>query len=102
MSEENKIRYAKYVSFLRNTKKKYYGNLDKKKFIHNKRFWKTIKPLLLDILVSRDQINLIEKKERVKSKSETVEILNKFFSNIVKYLDTAQKMKFSIKDFFRK
>ena len=82
------------MSFLRNTKKKYYGNLDKKKFIHNKRFWKTIKPLLLDILVSRNQINLIEKKEIVKSESETVEILNKFFSNIVKYLDTPQKMRF--------
>ena len=31
LSEENKIRYAKCVSFLRSTKKKYYGNLDKKK-----------------------------------------------------------------------
>ena len=57
-----------------------------KKFIDNKQFWKTEKPLIADKFVSRDRINLKEKKEIVKSESETAEILNKFFSNIVKNL----------------
>ena len=46
--------------------------------------WKTIKPLISDKSVSRGRKNLIERKEKVKSESETAEILNKFFSNIVK------------------
>ena len=52
---------------------------DKKKVIDYKQFWKTIKPLASDKSISRDRINLIEKKEIVKSESETAEILNKFF-----------------------
>ena len=57
-----------------------------KKFKDNKQFWKTEKPLISDKFVSRDRIDLKEKKEIVKSESETAEILNKFFSNIVKNL----------------
>ena len=45
-TEENKIGYTKqrnkWVSLLRSAKKKYYGNLDEKKVINNKQFWKTI------------------------------------------------------------
>ena len=58
----------------------------KKKVIDNKQFWKTIKPLISDKPISRDRINLIENKEIVKSESETVQIFNKFFSNIAKNL----------------
>ena len=57
-----------------------------KKVIDNKQFWKTIKPLDSDKSVSRDRINIIEKEEIDKSKSEAAEILNKFFSDIVKNL----------------
>ena len=57
-----------------------------KKVIDNKQFWKTIKSLDSDKSVSRDRINIIEKEEIDKSKSETTEILNKLFSNIVKNL----------------
>ena len=37
-----------YVSLLRKTKKDYYGNLNKRDLIDNKRFWKTVKPLFSD------------------------------------------------------
>ena len=57
-----------------------------KKVIDNKQFWKTIKPLDSDKSVSRDRINITEKEEIDKSKSEATEILNKLFSNIVKNL----------------
>ena len=72
------------MCLLRSAKKKYYRNFDEKKVIDNKQLWKTIKPLISDKSVSRNRKNLIEKKEKVKSESETAEILNKFFSNIVK------------------
>ena len=47
----------------------------------------TIKLDISDKLVWIDTINLIEKKGIVKSESETAEILNKFFSNLVKNFD---------------
>ena len=51
----------KGVSLLKNTKKKYYGNLDDKKVIENKQFWMTIKPLIPNRPFSRDSISLLEK-----------------------------------------
>ena len=47
----------------------------------------TIKLDISDKLVWIDTTNLIEKKGIVKSESETAEILNKFFSNLVKNFD---------------
>ena len=89
-TEENKMRYTKQrnkiMSLLKNAKKKCYGSLDAKKVKSSKQFWEAIKPLISDKSVSRDQINLTEEKEIVKSKSEAAEVLNKFFSNIVKNL----------------
>ena len=58
----------------------------KNKVIDSKQLWKTIKPLISDKSVPRERINLVEKKEIVKSESETAKILNKFFSNIIRNL----------------
>ena len=58
-----------------------------KKVLDNKQFLQTIKLDISDKLVWIDTINLIEKKGIVKSESETAEILNKFFSNLVKNFD---------------
>ena len=52
----------------------------------NKKFWKTVKPCLSDESVKCDKINLNENGELLKSGSETVEVFNNFFSNIVKNL----------------
>ena len=72
--------------------KKYYRNLDQKKIADNRWFWKTIKPLFSDKSVSRDRIGLLEKKEIVKSESETEKTYNNLFKfHLTKILMKLQK-----------
>ena len=66
------------------------SNLDEKNVTDNKTFWKTIKPFLSDKIVSREKITLIEEDEIVESDSNTGQILNTFFSNIVSNLKIAE------------
>ena len=77
----------KCVSLLKKAKKEYYQNLDEKNVIDNKKFWKTVKPLLSDKSVSREKINLTENEKMLTSESETAKTLNNFFSNTVKKLE---------------
>ena len=74
------------MSLLKKTKKEHYQNLDEKNVIDNKRFWKTVKPLLTDKSVSREKINLTENEKLLTSECEIAKTLNNFFSNIVKKL----------------
>ena len=89
-SEENRLLYTqqrnKCVSLLRKTKTNYYGNLNEKDITDYKKFWKTVKPLLSDKSKSSDKIHLSENGELLNNESETAEVLNNFFSNIVKNL----------------
>ena len=57
--------------------------MDEKNVIDNKKFWKTVKPLLSDKSVSREKINLTENEKMLTSEFETAETFNNFFSNIV-------------------
>ena len=75
-----------YVSVLIKSKTNYYANLDEKKVSDNKLFWKVIKPSFSDKSRVKEQINLVEKGEILKTDLETVEVLNTFFGNIVKNL----------------
>ena len=63
-TEETRKLYVKQrnkcVSLLKKAKKEYYQNLDEKNVIDNKKFWKTVKPLLSDKSVSREKINLTD------------------------------------------
>ena len=61
--------------------------MDEKNVIDNKKFWKTVKPLLSDKSVSREKINLTENEKMLTFEPETAETLNNFFSNIVKKLN---------------
>ena len=89
-TEKNCLLYTqqsiKCVSLLRKTKINYYENLDEKQIKDNKKFWKTVKPLLSDKSINSDKIHLNENGELINSESKTVEVLNEFFSNIVKNL----------------
>ena len=93
-SEENKIRYKKQrnfcVSLLKETKKRYYENLNEKSVVNNKLFWKNIKPFLSNKVSGKDEIHLLENNELVKTDLETAEILNDFFSNVVQTLDISR------------
>ena len=89
-TEENRLLYTqqrnKCVSLLRKTKMNYYGNLNEKDITDNKKFWKTVKPFLSDKSINSDKIHLNENGELINSKTKTAEVLNEFFSNIVKNL----------------
>ena len=93
-TDENRFLYThqrnKCVALLRKTKKTYYENLDEKNVTDNKKFWKTVKPYLPDKSVKCDKINLNENGELLKSESETAEVFNNFFSNIVKNLKISE------------
>ena len=89
-TEENRLLYTQQrnecVSLLRKTKINYYGNLNVKEITDNKKFWKTVKPFLSDKSKTSDKIHFNENGELLNSESERAEVLNNFFSNIVKDL----------------
>ena len=62
--------------------------MDEKNIVDNKKFWKTVKPLLSGKSVSREKIILAENKKVLTSKYETAETFD-FFPNIVKKLNIA-------------
>ena len=75
------------VSLLRKSKREYYSSLNEKKICDNKKFWKVVKPMLSNKIVSNEKISLVEGDDIVKTEKETATILNNFFSNIVKKLE---------------
>ena len=78
------------VSFVRKAKRSYYGNLDDKKIVENKTFWKTIKPYFTDKGINHDKITLVENEETVSDNKEISETLNNFFSEVVANLNLPQ------------
>ena len=80
---ENRVLYTQQrnycVFLLRKTKIRYYANLNVKKILDNKQFWKVVKPLFFDKSISGDKINLTENGEYVKTEVETAEVSNSFF-----------------------
>ena len=71
---------------LRRTKMNYNWNLNEKDITDNKKFWETVKPFLSDKSINSDKVHLIENGELINSKTKSPEVLNEFFSNIVKNL----------------
>ena len=62
--------------FYKKESKSYYTNLDLKNITDNKRFWKTMKPFLIDNV---QKITLIENEEILSSDVDVAETLNSFF-----------------------
>ena len=56
----------------------------------NKTLWKTIKPFLSDKLQSTNKMTLIGKEEIIMGDYNTVQVMNTFFSNIVRNLNIAE------------
>ena len=93
-SEKNKESYdiqRNYcVSLLRKSKRDYYNNLNEKNICDNRKFWKVVKPLLSNKIVSNEKITLVEGKEIIKTNQANAKVLNNFFSNIIKNLEIPQ------------
>ena len=77
-TDANRMLYKKQrnycVSLLRKSKTNCYANLDEKKLSDNKLFWKVIKPSLPNKSCVKEQINLVEKEEILKTDFETAEV----------------------------
>ena len=78
-TDANRMLYKKQrhycVSLLRKSKTNCYANLNEKKVSDNKLFWKVIKPSLSDKPCVKEQINLAEKGQILKTDFETAEVL---------------------------
>ena len=90
-NDENRKKYSKQrnycVSLLRKTKKQYYGDLNEKNVLDNKKFWKTVEPFLSDKCPLNEKIIIAENGEIISNDKEVAEVLNTFFSNTVSNLN---------------
>ena len=71
------------ASLLRKSKRNYYSNLDAKDITDIKKFWKTVKPLLIDKTKSAVSITLKDNNKIVESQNEVANNLNDYFSKFV-------------------
>ena len=58
---------------------KYWGNLDLKKYLDNKRFFDTVKPLFSNSISSKQKITLVEDNNLITEDEEVAEKFNKYF-----------------------
>ena len=76
------------ASLLRKSKKDYFSKLNEKQITDNKRFWKTVKPLLSNKFQSSEKINLTEVNDSlIRDCGKVAKELNSFFSSVVKNLN---------------
>ena len=75
------------VSLIRKIKKDYYNNLDYKKIIDNKSFWKHIKPLLSEKNARSNKITLVEDNSILENNDKIAETFNNFFTSVVSNLN---------------
>ena len=68
---------------LKKAKKDYYSNLNPKTITDNKKFWKTVKPLLSDKSIAKETITLVENDEIFQNEQLLAEKFNEFFSTAV-------------------
>ena len=80
------------MSLLTRTKKEYYGNLDPRKVVDNRTFWRTVKTFLSNESVENEKIILVEKEEILTKDNSVAKVLNNLFSNIVKARGTSDNL----------
>ena len=56
----------------------------------NKNFWKVVKPLLSNKIISNEKITIFEGDKIIKRDIETAKVLNEFFSNVATDLSIPQ------------
>ena len=78
------------VSLFQKSKRDYYNNLNGKNICNNKKFWKAVKPLLSNEIVSNEKTTLVEDEEIIKIDLATANLLNNSFSDNIKSLEIPQ------------
>ena len=90
-SEEDRKAYNKqrYMCFklLKKTRRSYFSNLNTKRVVHNKKFWKTVKSSFSDKSNNFESINLVENNSIIADDNEVANIFNEYFSNLVEGLN---------------
>ena len=82
-----------YCTFLiKKAKKDYYSKLHPSCVFSNKMFWKTIKPLFSDKILTGDNFTLVEGSEIIDDSKEIADIFNYFFSNAVTELGIEENL----------
>ena len=74
------------VSILRKIKRSYYSNLNRKNVIGNRKFWKTVKPMLLNKFVNNELITSVDNEKIITNGKEIAKVLNDFLNSIKLYL----------------
>ena len=74
------------VTLLRKSKSEYYQNLSVENLCDNKKFWKVVKPLPYNKIMSSKKITLVEGTKILKNDKETAKVLNNFFSAVIQNL----------------
>ena len=78
------------TSLCRKTKRQYYSTLNPSCVTSNKKFWKTVKPLFSEKVLTGESITLVDKQEIIDDSQEVAESFSDFFSNAVKNLNLVQ------------
>ena len=90
-SQEDRLKYNKQRNFckklLRTAQKLYFNNLDIKKVVDNRSFWKTASPLFSTKCSKGDKIILNENDKYLSNDSELCQIFCDYFSNIISELE---------------
>ena len=75
------------LKLLRQTKEKYFNNINVKKVSDNKNFWKSVKPFFSNKGLNSNNILLVEENEIVNDDGKIATIMNRYFTNITKYMN---------------
>ena len=78
------------TSLCRKTKRQYYSKLNPSCVTSNKKFWKMVKPLFSEKVLTGESITLVDKQEIIDDSQEVAESFSDFFSNAVKNLNIVQ------------
>ena len=65
------------------TKRKHYSILNERNALGNRKFWKTMKPMVPSKFISSEKNTLVENEMIITDDREIVELLNDFFLNII-------------------
>ena len=76
------------ATLLRKAKKQYFLSLEPKLITHNKKFWKSVKPLFSDKITAKEIIKLTENDgEILSSDTDITDEFNDYFRNVVQNLN---------------
>ena len=82
-TEDSHALYKKQKNYTKRLLKKeqikYWGNLDLKKYLDNKRFYDTVKPLFSKSVLGKQKITLVENDALITADEEVAEAFNKYF-----------------------